>query len=994
MRVIAYVLAAFAAVSLALLLVLPRGIDTPAGRRALVEALSDLTGTPVTVEGTVEFDLLPRPSFILSHVRIGDREGPRTRSLRGRIDRIDLELDWRALVAGRLAIGRLTLVRPDLELVTGDAATDVLAALAAPVRAAEVIGGRLRLSPAGRAPLALEEVDLLWRTHPADGGRHIEARARLSVQRLGLELEAGMPRPGGRTPVDLRLALGSGGEGGEIAFSGILAAADRFSGDLSVALNQPQAASLLAALLDVPVSPALAAHLLPAAVRARIETEDSRVGVRTGEIDLPQGKLQVEGRVSLGTPPVLDLDVAVPQGSIPAGALLSGVAALLHAPPRLLVAGEVGFSIDRLELAGFGPLAVRGTLRAEPDGRLHLPALEASFVGGGRLRLDALLAPQSSADAVRASLALTLPSLPETLAASGIVAPEWAAVVPRMLTADVELRGRAGKISLDRFETVADAMRFSLHGELQWAARPRLDIAGRIVRPALAPLFSRLHESFDPWTRLVSTLPFDVGADLEVESLDLGGLRAERSRLRFTFEERVLRLLELEVEDIAGARASLAGVVDVPTGALDLDLDAAVPAPARLARQVGVSAAPVLVALGSSELRAHLARRGGLSRLQLTLGTDRLSASADIRTDGAALADLLALDLRLAVPDLAGFAREAGVALAGPPPSAAGLELGIAVTRQADGRFVAAAEGELAAEAFTFDGNWRLSPDRIAELAGTLRADRLPPVPLLDVLWRLSQPALGLSGSPPWSWPGAWPATVLAGLGTRGFALAVGVELAETGGSFRLLAAPDRLSLEELHWPLAGGTLEGQLQLAASDGKIDASGRLRLRHLDLARLFAEPSPLGGRLELDLEFAGEGRSPAEIVAGLRGSGRLALPAVVVPDPRLPPGPLPAAQLAQPLTGSLGGEVRLRRGLLEAAGGRFHLLADPPLFVEGRVDFYAWMLDARVLDPSPSRPQRELARLFGPLGRPVWQLQQPALSSSGPSVGGPEHPFGPH
>lgn len=996
MRTSATVLTALLALVVLAVALLPRWIDTPAGRRALIDALSELAGTPVIVEGAAAFDLLPRPMFTFARLQLGGVEASPPVGLRGRIDRVDLELAAAELLRGKLTIARLRIVRPDLELPEGRAqlAGLITAVARSPVQAAELIDGRLRFGSGVNG--GLREVDLLLRADPSDGRRHVEARATHRDGRLGLTLAAGPVRAGGRIPVDLQLSFGPGGEYGELDFAGVVADGARFAGDMELAIRTASALPLLLALRDEPNAGVAGWDgLIPVSARVRLEAEGPKLRLEQGHVALPQMRAEFGGQLELGRPWTVDLDVRVPAMSIAAQPFANQLTRALAWPPLPDVAGEVRFDIERLELDGHPLAQLRGQLRADPGSELAAK-LQALLPAGGRLSADARLRPRAAGETIRAGVVLTLPALAETLMAWGQSPASLRPELPQSLTAEIEVRGSATALSFDRLDLVSDATRLTLTGEWRYGHRPRLTLAGSVGRLALDPWLPSIAAHLGDIRELAAAAPFDLATELEIDGVVSGSARVDRARLILAVEEGRLRVDELRLEGLAGATVAASGEIELTDGALALQVEAAVPSPARLLRLADLAAAPLAVALGPTELRARLTRRGELYQAELTLGAQHLSAAAEINSAGLRLRDLLAADLRLDISDLNSLARASGLPLA--LPAGAGAEFGLraALTRREPGLIGVAAHGRLAGTALTLDGEWRTPPDRLPEWAGRLRFDRTPPEPLVDLLYRLTRPLAGWVGPAPWQWPGAWPTARLATVGTRALALDLELLFEETGGAFRLLSAPDRFTIERLRWPVAGGQLLGELSLTSRDAAVAVAGRLRLEHADVTQLIGDPSqpPLSGRLELDLEFKGEGRSPAELVAGLDGSGRLALRQGALPDFLAATGPLPASEPARRLLfGSLGGEVRLRRGIVEPVTGALQLLADRPFVVEGRLDLYAWMIDALLLDPAPDAGgQRELARLFGPLDRALWQRL--AAPGDAPSIRRPEHFFGPH
>lgn len=1004
MRVVALLLTVLVGLAAAAILVLPRWIDTPAGREALLRALAGYAGAPVTVDGVVEFALLPRPRFTLARLGVGDPAGAAPAGLAGRIDRIDAELDPAALLRGRVVVSRLRIVRPDLELRGGrDRLPGLLAGTAgAPILAAELIGGRFRLSGMDGPDLSFEELDLLLSSSGPDASKRVEARARLRGTRIRLDLEAGPARPGRRTPVRMRLAIGAGGAAGELVYTGLASGPDSLSGEVEVRLADPRALDVLAELtaLEPPRPADAVAPLLPLALRFGIDRDGTRTTLEDGRLAAAPGRLRFAGTLRAGEVPSFDLDLRADDWSLAAEPLVDFTVRALWRPPQVPLAGEIRLAAERLLLSGHRVDELRGRVRADGTGGLRLEDVEARLPAGGRLELDAALEPGAGTGSGRVRLSLILPTLHETLAAWRPTAEAIPPGVPRSLSAEVELRTAGNTLRLDRFELLADATRLSLEGVWRSAPLPRLDLTGRVTRPDLDPWLPllRRHLAGPGLASRLAGIEATVGLVLDKPSL--ASVRAERAELDLVLQRGRLQLRRLHLADLAGADLAGTGSYDLTSGAWRLESRSAIPSPGRLLRLFGLPADPLVLALGPLEADLRLGRRGRLFDAALRIDSRHLSATASFRGSSPDAAGLVSADLELEVASLERLARAAGVPLLVPVGLETPVDVRLALTRTGPGVITTAGHGRVADREWALDGEWREPADRLPEWVARLRLSRLPPTPLLDVLYRLAAPAAGWPSVPPWHWAGAWPATPVTGLGTRRFAVELELLVEEEGGTLRLLSAPGQLTVEDLHWPLAEGRLAGRLELRRRDGLLEAVGRLDFEDVEVAALLdgeGGAAPLAGSLELDLDFRGRGRSPAELVAGLAGSGRLAVRRGALPDVTRPAAPLPAASPRQRLLfGSLGGELRLRRGTLVPLSGSLPVLTEPPLALELGVDLYAWMIEARLLG-SDGRTGRTapLARLFGPLVRPLWtRVPSRERPAAAPSVGGAEHLLGPH
>lgn len=156
---------------------------------------------------------------------------------------------------------------------------------------------------------------------------------------------------------------------------------------------------------------------------------------------------------------------------------------------------------------------------------------------------------------------------------------------------------------------------------------------------------------------------------------------------------------------------------------------------------------------------------------------------------------------------------------------------------------------------------------RRPRLAGSLTLDRLS-------LAETASLAFGFEpGARPaqWSQRGFSPALLDApdaalDLTVGRFELDAGRAVADA--RMRLNVGPGLVALDRFQGSIAGANLTGGLALRRDGAEGAATGRVGLTGLALDRDVAR-----GAIDLDLEFAGVGRTPAAIVAGLGGEGRL-------------------------------------------------------------------------------------------------------------------------
>lgn len=470
------------------------------------------------------------------------------------------------------------------------------------------------------------------------------------------------------------------------------------------------------------------------------------------------------------------------------------------------------------------------------------------------------------------------------------------------LSADLALR--YGTLTVDRFgldsfggaTITADGTIENLAGDPEGALSARIvadDVAGlaRIGRrlapaspvtawfadaaPALAPLDAGLDVEGTGGDRLVASLAGTAGGtEIALEATAVGP-PADPVRLA----------IEATGEATAARGETLLALAGLPA------IRTGTERPGRVSLALsGVPADGMALDLGASLLGVEGTARGTLAVADggLALSAVDLSLESDDVSDAALVAGVTFPDLVGAVP--ARLAAEADF-------DAGRLALSGIDAALAD----VAARGE-AALAFAdarpaLSGKLRVSTVSLAflsELAlGPGAFDRLP-----DDLEQGD-------GAGPSAGDTRWPATPFGPPRLAGIDLDLALStdrlvLAGRALSDARLAVErtgDALRIDEASAALAGGRLSGALTLERAGDIATAEGRVTVEAASLAGI-GPPAAGGlaatGTLGLAAEFSGGGGSLAEIVAGLSGSGAIALTDLVVSG--IGPGPLAAARAA--------------------------------------------------------------------------------------------------
>ncbi len=215
-------------IAVAALLLLPMAIDWQAHKPRLVALLGEVTGREVTIDGPIEFVLLPRPALRVRDIRVGNAPGAASPFLL-EASRVAARLSWRALLQGRLEVTRIALDEPRVAieptpdgkpnwwlplLDTRDGTTPPLVPLS--VDRVEINRGRLAHARGlvGQS-INAEAVDLVVRLEDGASKIHVAGSAVTNGVPVTMALEM-QPDATDRPPFAFSLAV----PGGRLGFNG------------------------------------------------------------------------------------------------------------------------------------------------------------------------------------------------------------------------------------------------------------------------------------------------------------------------------------------------------------------------------------------------------------------------------------------------------------------------------------------------------------------------------------------------------------------------------------------------------------------------------------------------------------------------------------------------------------------------------------------------------------------------------------------------------
>ena len=610
------------------------------------------------------------------------------------------------------------------------------------------------------------------------------------------------------------------------------------------------------------------------------------------------------------------------------------------------------------------------------DSAVRRLRVEAGLAAGGRLdlqRLDAVLPGQAAlswagtaataGDAISGKLSLQAGELRPLLAWLGVAEADLPPGGFTSLDLDTDATIGSGAFTLSRLRARLDASQ--LEGSLSYAMapRPRVDIALTADRLNTA-LYQASLPSWADWQARLEAL--DGRVDIAVDRLSHDILRGQGFRLRAALDAGRLDLAELRLVDFADAGLELTGTVDLPLGAWDVVGDLRLPGPKPILRLLRIEPPLEIDRLAPLRLRAESRREAGATSLDLRLTANGAEAALTGQLAGAPADGAFDLSVTAQAQETSDLL----VALGWPAPAERPAFGSLAVTGKASrgtGPIVIAAEARAGEDGLLAELALETGAPR-PRLSGSVRAPRLDE-DLVAALYETLALPLDFPPGSPWLWPGIWPAAPLGWSWLDRLDLDLALEvgaLRDEGRDLGLAGAEVALAggvlaIRDLRLPVAGGTLTGTATLEGKGDHAVLGADLRLvdaRAEDLAAAAAPGSTIQGEMDLDAALLGQGRSVADLVASLSGTGALTLE-----DARLTGVELgDAASAAQMEAATLSGPFAITAGTLASTPPGLALsYPGGSATVDLRLDLPAWILEAHLASDGTTR------RYLGPPGR---------------------------
>lgn len=214
--------------------------------------------------------------------------------------------------------------------------------------------------------------------------------------------------------------------------------------------------------------------------------------------------------------------------------------------------------------------------------------------------------------------------------------------------------------------------------------------------------------------------------------------------------------------------------------------------------------------------------------------------------------------------------------------------------------------------------------------------------------------------------------------------------------------APSEIALDAFEADLAGGQVSGRFAFERDGNELRVRSRVRLTKADMAALFrADSQPVTGRLNLDAEVEGRGRSPVALMGSLQGKGFFSIEDSQFA--RLDPSafdavihsvdqglPIEVTRIRQRIEAALaGGTLSVEgNGAITSTAGKASLTAlmlrarGADLTVSARYDLVTQVVDAKLTlvgavgNPDIRRPEIAVS-LQGPIDSPRRTLDVAAL-----------------
>gem|GEM_PF-4111918 len=998
------VIAALLGLAVLGLATVPRAIDWNAYRPNIEAAATRLSGHDVTIQGPIEFAVLPRLVLTAKDVVVasGDDEATGFELL---ANQADITLAFGPLLAGRPVVRDLRLKRPVLT-IDPDSSRRMrswpprrqdwtLPFLDLDLERIGMTDGRIKL--AGDRPdqsFGLRDLSLELHMRGPDGPLEAAGLFVTDHHRFTMTAEFSSPDREGASAAKLVFEAQNGvEETTSLRFNGRVVP---FGEDQDLrgrmTLEGPDLQHGLAALSAATGYPSTfqsIATAQPFALNGEFSAD--RTGVRANDMQLRLAGKLGKGSVDLALHPQeqLDLSVDLPTLRLADRAGLSDFLPLdllskLQVPP-----GEVDIQLRELVYRDNKARKASIKLKTSQDRVTTVEQAKVQLPGLIDLRFEGGLFPANIGPRLRGKLTAVGDDLKSSLTWLGLADGRSEDDGWRSFSLEGDVDVTSVEIALDPFDMRLDSarlqgkagLRFSEHRRISLDVdinRPNLDLygAGGNIKSVAKELEDRL-----------KTL--DAEVDLRVKKLTWQGIRVEEGSILASAERGQLTLREIAAKIVGDTKLSVSGTLDLNARTADLNTELLSQHPTRALHHLKLD-----LPLSSRRLRPFELRgstQGTLETFDLNLEAGYDGGTVAILGEAGFIDEHPRYDLRVRAshPDHLTLASQFGLGPLVPEGDADGpLELTGRLRHQTASPWIASGSAQLGPTTITGSLSYQDAPFTgpfEAKLSvGSPKKDSLAPF--------LTLTGLRLAGD--WT-PGRWLGRLpTSGLRTAWLETMEGsLSLASKGG---LVGKGLKINAE-----LSDGLLHiDQIDASPWQGKLQAEVKLERRNhqpfatimIDLDQVeaaeFADwigvKNGIDAPLDLRLEASSAGPTAYDVMAGLAGDMEI----------RVGPGELRglgiplfrqtlAAETGRqiPVNGThtmpfreIDAKAELSRGILTFENGALaqNLTADDKteITIDGTADLLLWIIDLTLAEKTPATTSAPPGayRLVGPPDRP--------------------------
>jgi uncharacterized protein involved in outer membrane biogenesis len=614
----------------------PRFIDWNRYKGRVAEAVHDVTGRELSIDGDLSLSLLPSPTLSVSGVRLANIPGGSAPDM-ARLKSLDVHMALMPLISGKFQVTRVTLVEPVVlleRLSTGEAnwqfkppASANAAAGSASPSGATGPGAEISIDN-----FTIENGTVLYRAGGVE--QKMEGLGAVVVMRslsgpftaTGDAKIAGLPAKfdfavdslAGGGPIAMRGTINVAGDAAVLSFDGSAdQAAAAVQGKLTAKLSDPALVFKSAGLTGLPPSLAQPFNLSADLAASAASIDLANLALSLGD-NMAAGKLNVQPgsptqvTVNLGFSR-LDLDKLLPTGAPAGGGAAPTPPAPAPAAGGFALPGEivVNFDLSAEAVAYHQGVVTRPHLIGRlADGQLQIKQASALLPGGSDINVAGTLAAKDGlphfAGAIQAKsdnlrdlanwLGFAIPNVPADRLRSLTLTSRLIASPVQVELADLDLHLDASRIQGGVTAALPDGAKRTKPGfgigltvdqlDVDAYLPPKTTGAGAGTNTGAATGA----KPASPLAGLSALADLDANFDLRAGSLGYNGQTMRGLHLQGTLFNGKLTIADASAKDIGGGQGSIAGnIVNLASDPrYDLKLDLAAQDAARVFQLAGL----------------------------------------------------------------------------------------------------------------------------------------------------------------------------------------------------------------------------------------------------------------------------------------------------------------------------------------------------------------------------------------------------------------------